>query len=770
MTTPVETVRFKVNGLDCAEEVAALRREVGPVVGGEERLSFDLLGGTMTVSAPTPVGTVIAAVARTGMRAELVQESQPTSGLQMHDDRRERNLFTILSGTFAAAGFATHAVMVGGPLQALGREGLGHSHAVPVISIALYLLGIVSGLRFVLRKAWLSAVRMRPDMNLLMTIAILGAIVLGEWFEAASVAFLFALSLALEAWSIGRARRAVAALLDLSPPTARVKLPTGEEDQPIESVPVGAIIILRPGERVPLDGVVAAGTSSINQAPITGESVPVLKEPGAEVFAGSVNGDGALEVRTTRPASDTTLAKIIRLVRDAQSKRGSAEQWVDRFARRYTPTVMVLALAFALVPPLLSMGSWSMWFYRSLVLLVIACPCALVISTPVSIVAALASAARAGVLVKGGLFLEIPARLKAIAFDKTGTITEGRLEVASVVPLDGHTAQELIERAVALEGRSTHPLARAVLAYAADKGIGADAAENVVLLPGKGATGRIGGREFWVGSHRYLEERGQEVPEVHDLIERLSGYGSSVVAVGNERHVCGVIALADRPRAETQGVLEDLRRLGVERLVLLTGDNRGTAEALSKAFHFDEVRSELLPEDKVTAVREMVSRHGTVAMVGDGVNDAPAMATASLGIAMGAAGSDAAIETADIALMSDDLAKLPWLIRHSRQTVAIMRENIGFSLLVKIVFVTLAFVGRATLWSAIAADMGASLLVILNALRLLGARPGGSPARRGPRPSPDPPPSQRAHDRFAAGGRGVEANGEFVAGHGHVAG
>ncbi len=723
MTKDSGKLRLRVHGLDCVEEVAALRREVGPVVGGAERLSFDILGGTMTVvDAATPAGAVIAAVARTGMRAELFQESRPTSGLQIHDDRRERNLYTILSGAFSAAGFAAHAILAGGPLQALGREGLGHSHAVPIIPIVLYLLGTASGLRFVLRKAWISAVRLRPDMNLLMTVAIIGAIALGEWFEASSVAFLFALSLSLEAWSIGRARRAVAALLDLSPPMARVKLATGEEDQPIETVSVGATFILRPGERVPLDGVVEAGSSAINQAPITGESLPVLKEPGADVFAGSINGDGALEVRTTRPASDTTLAKIIRLVRDAQSKRGSAEQWVDRFARRYTPTVMVLALAFALIPPLLSMGSWSMWFYRSLVLLVIACPCALVISTPVSIVAALASAARAGVLVKGGLFLEIPARLKAIAFDKTGTVTEGRLEVSSVAPLNGHTDHELIERAVALESRSTHPLARAVLAFAADKGINAPAADEAVLLPGKGATGRIDGKEFWVGSHRYLEERGQEEPEVHDIIERMSSCGSSVVVVGNERHVCGVIALSDRPRAETQGVLEELRRLGVERLVLLTGDNRSTAEVVSKALHFDEVRSELLPEDKVTAVLELVKQHGAVAMIGDGVNDAPAMATASLGIAMGAAGSDAAIETADIALMSDDLSRLPWLIRHSRRTVAIIRENIVFSVLVKVVFVALAFAGRATLWSAVAADMGASLLVILNALRLLQTR------------------------------------------------
>ena len=720
-------LRLKVHGLDCAEEVTALRREVGPVVGGEDRLSFDILGGVMTVAGAAPPQAVVAAVARTGMRAELLVEAQAASGLQLHDDRRERNLFTALSGLFAAGGFAVHAIVSGGPLQALGGEGLGQRHAVPVIAIALYLLAIACGLRFVLRRAWISAVRLRPDMNVLMTVAILGAIALGEWFEASSVAFLFSLSLALEAWSIGRARRAVAALLDLSPPTAQVKLPTGEQSQPIEAVTVGAIIVLRPGDRVPLDGVVVTGSSAVNQAPITGESVPVLKEPGSEVFAGSINGDGALEVRTNRPAGDTTLAKIIRLVRDAQSKRGNAEQWVDRFARRYTPAVMLLALGFGLVPPLLGMGSWETWIYRSLVLLVIACPCALVISTPVSIVAALASAARAGVLVKGGLFLEIPARLRAIAFDKTGTVTEGRLQVTSVVPLNGHSERELIERAVALEGRSAHPLARAVLAYAANRDVTAAAAEGVVLLPGKGATGRIDGREFWVGSHRYLEERGQEVPEVHEMIEKLSGYGSSVVVVGNDRHVCGVIALADRPRPETAGVLDELRGLGVERLVLLTGDNRGTAEAVSRAFRFDEVRAELLPDDKVTAVRELVNRYGAVAMIGDGVNDAPAMATATLGMAMGAAGSDAAIETADVALMSDDLSKLPWLIVHSRRTVAIIRQNITFSLLVKLVFVVLAFAGRATLWSAIAADMGASLLVIVNALRLLQARPASPP-------------------------------------------
>ncbi len=718
-----QRIRLKIHGLDCAQEVAILQREVGPVVGGEARLSFDVLAGIMTVSTDRSAQEIIEAVARTGMSAELAIEESVSSPPPILKDRRERNALTVLSGLFTLAGFIAHTLMAGGIQQALGSEGLGATVRVPLVAMVLYGVGILCGVRFVLRKAWLSLARLQPDMHLLMTVAIVGAIVLGEWFEAGTVAFLFSVSLALEAWSIGRARRAVAALLDLSPATARVRTPKGEAQVPIAQVEVGTLFALHPGERVPLDGVVTEGVSSINQAPITGESLPVLKEPGAEVFAGSINGDGALQIRTERVAQDSTLARIIRLVRDAQAQRGEAEQWVEKFARRYTPAVMLLALAFFVLPPLFGFGSWGEWFYRSLVLLVIACPCALVISTPVTIVAALASAARAGVLVKGGAFLELPSRLKAIAFDKTGTVTEGRLEVVRVVPLNGHSEIELLERAVALEVRSTHPLARAVLTHAQAQGITAAPAETVLMQPGKGATGSIDGRKFWVGSHRYLEERGQETPDVHELLETLSCSGHSVVVVGNEQHVCGVIALSDRARANIPQALEDLRRLGIRHLVMLTGDNRGTAEALNKSLHFDEVCAELLPEDKVTAMRGLAERFGIVAMVGDGVNDSPALATANLGIAMGAAGSDAAIETADIALMSDDLSRLPWLVRHSRRTVAVVRQNIGFSLLVKIVFVGLAFTGRATLWSAVAADMGASLLVIFNALRLLRGRP-----------------------------------------------
>ena len=489
---------------------------------------------------------------------------------------------------------------------------------------------------------------------------------------------------------------------------------------PAGEVEVGARFVVRPGERLPLDGRVAGGSSEVNQAPITGESTPVPKQAGDEVFAGTINGDGALEVESTKRAEDTTLAHIIRMVEEAQSRKAPSEQWVERFARLYTPVVMGLALAVLLLPPLVFGAAWADWIYRALVLLVIACPCALVISTPVSIVAALTAAARNGVLVKGGLFIESPSRLRAVALDKTGTLTLGRPAVVEVIPLAGHDERELIERVGSLESRSEHPLARAILAYAKDRGIDVRPAEDFQILQGKGAMGRIEGREYWLGSHRYLEERGQETPEIHQRLESMSQAGRTAVVVGTGDHVCGLIAVADAVREESRGAVQALREAGIETVVMLTGDNRGTAEAIGKETGIDEVRAELLPAEKVAAIDQLVERYGQVAMIGDGVNDAPAMARATLSVAMGAAGSDAAIETADVALMSDDLSKLPWLIGHSRRTLRVIRQNIGFSLAVKAVFVLLTFAGYSSLWAAIAADMGASLLVVFNGLRLLG--------------------------------------------------
>lgn len=723
--TNAAVLRLKIHGMDCADEVALLRREVGPLAGGDQNLDFDLLNGRMTVRAPgagPSAEAVLRAVERAGMRGEVWRETPAPAGPPRGRLREPRTLAMLASGALLAGGFVVHAAVLGIG-AALGIAETAGSYGVPGAAIGLYGLAILAGAWFILPKAWASVRRLRPDMNLLMTLAVIGAAAIGEWLEGATVAFLFAVSLSLESWSVSRARRAVAALMALTPPTVSVLREDGSEESRVPGeVAVGTRFVVRPGERFALDGTVVAGSGEVNQAPITGESVPVAKALGATVFAGTVNGDGVLEVESTRPASDTVVARIVRMVGEAGARRAPAEMWVERFARYYTPAVMALAAGVLLVPPLAFGGAWAEWLYRSLVLLVIGCPCALVISTPVSIVSALAAAARHGVLIKGGVFVEAPAHLKAIAIDKTGTLTTGTPEVAEVVPLNGHDAVGLLARAAAIESRSEHPLAAAIVKHARESGVAIEAAQDVTILRGKGATGVVAGKRYWVGSHRYADERGQGSAVVGDRLDELARAGGSVVVVGNDEHVCGLIRLRDGVRPGVRAVLDDLRRAGVGRIVMLTGDNRATADAVGAETGVDEVRAELLPEDKVAAVESLVGTWGSVAMVGDGVNDAPAMARASIGIAMGAVGTDAAIETADIALMSDDLSKLPWLIRHSRRTLGVIRQNIGFSLAVKALFTVLTFAGAASLWGAIAADMGASLLVVFNGLRLLRER------------------------------------------------
>lgn len=718
----MQKLDFKIHGMDCAEEVATLKREIGPLVGGESHLTFDILRGKMSVNSPTAAAAdIIRAVSKTGMQAEpWVEEATAKSGREGGLwSRHGRTIVTIVSGLMTFAGFLVHATLSGGFSEALGSEGLGLAHDVPLAARLIYATGVIAGGWFVAPKALFALRRLRPDMNLLMTIAVIGAVMISEWLEASLVSFLFALSLALEAWSVGRARRAVEALLDLAPPTVRVLTDGRETEIAAEGISVGTVFAVRPGARIPLDGEVLRGSSEVNQAPITGESVPVLKEPGGQVFAGTINGNGALEVRSTKVASDTTLAHIIQMVGAAQAKKAPSEQWVERFARYYTPIVFASAILVFLVPALLFGGGWPEWTYRALVLLVIGCPCALVISTPVSIVAALAASARNGVLIKGGVYVEVPARLKAIAMDKTGTLTEGRPRVAQVLPEAGISERELLEIAATMESQSDHPLARAIVEFCKEKGIAPREVADFTAIQGKGANGTISGKTYWLGSHRYLEERGEETPEVHDRLQRLAGSGQSVVVVGNEQRVIGMITLADAVRPESAETVAKLRRAGIAHVVMLTGDNKPTAEAIAKATGVDELYAELLPQDKVTLVEKLVDKYERVAMVGDGVNDAPAMARATLGIAMGAVGSDAAIEAADVALMSDDLSKLPWLVRHSRRALTIIRQNITLSLAVKALFVVLTFAGFASLWAAIAADMGVSLLVIFNALRLL---------------------------------------------------
>ncbi|MEN8919611.1 MAG: heavy metal translocating P-type ATPase, partial [Octadecabacter sp.] len=464
---------------------------------------------------------------------------------------------------------------------------------------------------------------------------------------------------------------------------------------------------------------------------ITGESALVPKEAGDDVYAGTINGEGTLTVRATKAASDTVLSKIIRMVGDAHSRRAEVEQWVTKFAHIYTPVVMGLAVLIALVPPLAAGGDWGFWFYNALVLLVIACPCALVISTPVSIVAALAASARNGVLIKGGAYVEAPGRTTALAMDKTGTITMGEPEVAAVYPIGETSERDLLMRAAALEARSSHPLARAILSRAEQDGLSVSAADNTRTVPGRGLEGDMGDQSIWLGSDRFAEEKGFGSAIPSDLRDRIEGAGNTLVAVGDAAGVSGVLELRDRIRPDAKGIVARLHAQGVKKIVMLTGDNAATARAVAAEVGIDEVRAELLPEDKVTAIEELVAEYGTVAMIGDGVNDAPAMARAHYGIAMGAVGSDAAIETADIALMTDDIGKVPWLIGHSRRTMSIIKQNIVLSLATKAVFVVATAFGMASMWGAIAADVGVSLLVVANALRLLQVQDDNAEPRGG---------------------------------------
>jgi len=685
-------------------------------------LEFDVVNARMAVEFdPDAISAeeIVSVVNATGMKAtpwELRHVEEEISLWRRHG----RLIMTTTSGMLVVAAFVSHWVLHGSLLGALAG-GYQGAHVLPLPVIVLYLSAVVCGGWYVVPKALLAARRMMPDMNLLMVVAVTGAILIGELFEAATVSFLFALSLLLEHWSVERARNAISALLDVTPATARYYCSHHGDvhEKPVGAVPVGAVVLVRPGEKIPLDGEVVKGQSSVNQAPITGESMPVAKQPGDEVFAGTINQDGALEIRTTRIAGDTTLARIIHMVENAQSRRARSQQWVDRFSVRYTPAMMFLAFAVAVLLPALSLTSWPEGIYRGLVILVIACPCALVISTPVSIVSALTASARNGVLIKGGVYLEAAGRIKVLAVDKTGTLTEGRAEVQCLVPFNGYGERELLECAAALEAGSEHPLARAILRKARESEIKVVPVENFRAIRGKGAEGELAGKPFWIGSHRMLHERGLETPEIHERALKLEDAGHTVVAVGNDEQVCGIISIADSMRDIVPHVIDRIKKAGVPRIVMLTGDNEGTARAVAAAAGIDEYRCELLPEDKVEVVGCLVREHKEVAMVGDGINDAPAMAAATFGVAMGAMGSDTALETADVALMSDDLTKLPWLIHHSRRTLRNIKQNIFFALGLKLVFIILTLFGYASLWMAIAADTGATLLVTFNGLRLL---------------------------------------------------
>jgi Cd2+/Zn2+-exporting ATPase len=692
---------FRVEGLCCHSEVALIERRFRNLEGVES-FTADVVGGRISVqhdSARLSTSAIVGAVADTGLRAWLEHEETHERGTT---DRRR--LMLLVSGGALAASLAASALGATAAAQAAALVTIGVGGVAPVRRAA-------------------SSLKLRTfDMNVLMTVAVVGALAIGEWLEGATVVFLFAFAQYLESRSMDRARRAIRGLMDLTPQQAAVVRNGHEHRVAADGIRVGERIRIRPGEKLPLDGRVVSGESDVNQAPITGESLPVEKRPGDEVFAGSINGHGTLEVETTKLARDTTLARIIHLVETAQAQRAPSQSFVDRFARIYTPAVIALAALVAVVPPLLGLGDWAVWFYRALVLLVIACPCALVIATPVAVVSALAAGARRGVLIKGGLYLERLASVRALAFDKTGTLTVGRPEVGEVVPADGRTADDVLGLAAAVNRHSEHPLGRAIARHADALGIHVPPVLAFRVLPGLGAEAEVDGAQVLVGSVRLMKARDVELAPFAAEIARATESGATPTLVARDGRLVGLVALADAAREQAADAVRSMKAHGVAHVEMLTGDGPGAAARVARAVGVDAVRSELLPADKVNAVRELQRTWSTVAMVGDGINDAPALAAADVGIVMGAAGSDAALETADVALMGDELAKLPFAHRLGRAAARTIQVNIAVALVVKLVFLALAIGGFTSLWLAILADTGTSLVVIANGLRLLGTK------------------------------------------------
>jgi Cd2+/Zn2+-exporting ATPase len=699
--------------MDCAEEVSLLRGALAKL-DGLASLTFNVVQARMTVEFDTrrlSTERIEQAVESTGMHCEEWDEEAA------HAERRgwtRESVLTLVSGVALAAGMAWEAAHSDNVLRSLLVHEHGH-HPIPTGALICFVVAIVAGAIPALPKALGAFRQLRPDMNLLMVLSLTGACVLGEWTEAATLSFLFALAGRLERWSMGRARDAIRQLMNMAPHEATVlhggtihgQADAGEHEHRVlaSNVGVGAKVRVRPGEAVPCDGDVVRGSSLVNQALLTGESTPVAKLAGDSVYAGTINESGVIDITTTHRYADTTLARMVRMVEQSQARRAPAEQFVARFARIYTPIVFLLAFSVAVLPPVFAHGAWAQWFYEGMVILLISCPCALVISTPVSIVAALTALARRGVLVKGGAYLEEAARVRTFVFDKTGVLTKGRPEVRQLV---------------SLELSSEHPIARAVIDYATRNGVHALPAADFRIVEGRGVESGDG---FWAGSARLLRERGL-MDGLQTQVDRLSEAGEAVFACGMGDEVWALVTVADPIREESEEVVRALRKSGVERILILTGDTRENSEAIARRIGADELRTEQLPGDKASRIRELLLEQPHVAMAGDGVNDAEALSSASLGVSLGLSGADAAREISDVVLMSGDLRNLPFLRRHARRTMRVVKENIGFAMGMKAMFLVAAMAGVATLWMAVAADMGATFIVTLNGLRLLRARRG----------------------------------------------
>lgn len=686
---------FDVAGMDCGDCARTIEAGVRHLPGVADAI-VNFGAGTMQVEpgdGRLTRGAVMAAVADAGYRATVRGESSSAPVLPWW--RKRRVIETGLALVLWLAGFA-----------------LEHSGSAAWQFGAPYLLATALAGYPVARAAWFALKARRPDMNLLMTIAALGALAIGEWEEGASVLILFSIGLLLQSMTLDRTRHAIQALLSLTPREATVRRGGFDMRVPVEEVDVGESVFVLPGERVPVDGRVLSGRSAVDQSTITGESVPVEVEPGSVVFAGSINGDGAVTVEATKAATDSTLARIIELVEHAQGSRAPAQAFVDRFAAVYTPIVVGVAVLLATVVPAI-VGDWRDWFFRALVLLVVACPCALVISTPVALVASIGSASRRGVLFKGGSAIEALAGVRTVAFDKTGTLTEGRPAVVTVRSFGRFDEETLLARAAAVESGSSHPIAAGIVHEARKRALSIPRAIDAEGFPGRGAAATVGAERVTAGNRRLFGG-------LPDMVERalaeVEAEGATAVLVGSGDTIDGLIGVVDPVRPAAAGVMQELDRLGV-RTVMLTGDNEITAHRIAAQAGVADVRARLLPEEKVDGVRSLQAA-GAVAMIGDGVNDAPALATADVGIAMGVAGTDVAIEAADVALIRDDLRQLPRAIMLARATLSIIRQNIAFSLATKGVFLALTAAGVTNLWLAVLADMGTSLLVTANSLRL----------------------------------------------------
>jgi len=695
----LQAVLFRVSGMDCGDCAAKLERKIA-AMAGVRSATINFGAGKLSVEHDGDDAVIMRAVRNAGYQVERVDNIHrpPSPRTVWWQDRR--TIATVASGV--VLGVAAVCDRLGAPAA---------------VVIPLYVVTAITGGYQAARSGFYSLRALSVDMNFLMTAAVVGAAVIGEWSEGATVAFLFSLGNTLQAYTLDKTRRSIQSLMELAPLEATVHRHDRDIRLPVEDIVVGDVVIVKPGERIAMDGIIRSGVSAVNQAAITGESIPVEKLAGDPVYAGTVNQHGALEITVTKTSDNSTLARIAHLVEEAQRQKAPSQQFVDVFAKYYTPLVLAAAVAVMVMPWLIFHQPFAPWFYNGLVLLVISCPCALIISTPVSIVCAIGNASRVGVLIKGGAYLEQMGSVTAVAFDKTGTLTQGRPAVTDIIAVNGVGEGELLAIAAGIEKWSEHPLARAVVERA--KGMVVKQATHFQALVGRGAQAIIDGRTMYVGNLRLFEERGFDLGRSVAALVDLEQQGKTVILVGAGRTLYGMIAVADTIREDSIAALQALHRMGVRHVSMLTGDNTRVAAAIARQLRLDAVYSELLPEDKVITVRNIASEYGSVVMVGDGVNDAPALAAATVGVAMGVAGSDVALETADVALMTDDLSKLAYLIQLSHKTVAIIKQNIAFSVLIKFTFLALLIAGLANLWLAVFADMGASLLVILNGMRLM---------------------------------------------------